>query len=157
MRFIAHNANAFNEYSTSDQHKITELSLFEYKYNSEKVLFILSVYKHPKCSKDKCVWDISEFLKKHLTSELYTNDKRNLLILGDFNMDMNVDKNLMNTFENNLKLRPLITNEITYKNVSQLDWAMVNKDFKHKVQSSTYDTWFSDHSAIWTQIDFNYI
>ena len=157
MRFLAHNANDFNEYGGRDQNKITELSLFEYKFNSEKVVYILSVYKHPMCSNEKCLSDINRFLLKNLTDDLYTNERRNLFILGDFNIDFNLDKNKkwLDYLGNNIKMKPLFTNDITFKNLSQLDWAFVNKDFKHKISSSIYDTWFSDHSAIWTQIDFN--
>ena len=110
MRCLAHNANAFNEYCTSDQKKITELSLFEYKFSGDKVVYILSVYKHPECSNDKCLWDMSHFLKKHLTEDLYTNEKRNLLILGDFNIDFNLDKNKKVSDMLEIKMKPLFTN-----------------------------------------------
>ena len=54
-----------------------------------------------------------------------------------------------------MKMSPLFENEKTFENKSQLDWAFKNSNFEFKILSSTYDTWFSDHSAIWSEIQFN--
>ena len=52
-------------------------------------------------------------------------------------------------------LKILHKNEITYRNISHIDWAFKNTYFNlNSIHSLVYDTWFSDHSAIWTEIKF---
>ena len=163
LRLVAHNANDFYEYTTSNQNKLVELCLFEYSFSDSKKLYILSVYKHPKCDIKKCLHDMCVFLKKHLPTSSWSlssssssqENKTSILILGDFNVDFNKQKDLMTTLQDKMNMLPLITNETTFKNISQLDWSFKNKNFEHSVHSSSYDTWFSDHSAIFTRVDFD--
>jgi endonuclease/exonuclease/phosphatase family metal-dependent hydrolase len=95
-----------------------------------------------------------------MSSFLYTNIERNsgasLLVLGDFNIDFNLpeEREKLEYLQNRLGLRACFENEKTFQYKTHIDWAFKSQHFRFGLESLVFDTWFSDHSAIWAEIDF---
>ncbi|CAF1147748.1 unnamed protein product, partial [Brachionus calyciflorus] len=159
VKFLADNSGANGLYEQRNQRDLCELSLFEYKHTDEKILLILSIYKHPKYDVKNFFLDLNKFLDKNIQE---SHRPVSLYVVGNFNLDFNKkdEKNIreaMDVIENKFYLSPLISNAKTFKwmkddrvHFSQLDWAFKNQNFKFQVGSIEYDLWFSDHDAIWT-------
>jgi endonuclease/exonuclease/phosphatase family metal-dependent hydrolase len=163
LKLVADNANERGLYTQSNQRKMCELSLFEYIHSSSKKMMLLSVYKHPEYSANEFVKELATFLKTNLKD---THRPLSLYVVGDFNIDFNRTElsqiqAIVDTFENNFHLKPILSNRKTHRwlengqmKFSQLDWAFRNESFRHQINASEYDTWFSDHEAIRAEIKF---
>jgi endonuclease/exonuclease/phosphatase family metal-dependent hydrolase len=115
-------------------------------------VYILSVYKHNKCNDQRALEQMYNFLQTNIPR----NSGASLLVLGDFNIDFNKqeEREKLEYLQNQLGLRALFEHEKTFKYKTHIDWAFKSRHFKFGIESLVYDTWFSDHSAIWTEIDF---
>ncbi|CAF1054665.1 unnamed protein product [Brachionus calyciflorus] len=108
------------------------MSLFEYKCNnlsgpmvrtnrSYNTMYIVSLYKHVDMSKRECLKQLRDILHRHL--RVYDDDKdedeqdflkaarhrnagriKNILVVGDFNIDFNKEFESMNRMRNELNL-----------------------------------------------------
>lgn len=163
LKFVAHNANIRNEYvigeqQISDLNSLVELSMFEYMYSQDKVLYIVSAYKHQKCHKMTCLQEIGKFLCDNIPARERLEDRRpNVLLMGDFNVDFGrqENKDCMTVLQDQMNVRSLLPeNSKTFENISYIDWCFKNRNFRFQVESQLYETWFSDHSAIWTEVKF---
>lgn len=155
FQFVAHNANNDSQYVPSEHgelKKLVEFSLFLYTYSSDKRVYILSVYKHNRCNDRRALEEMYEFLQTNIPR----NSGACLLVLGDFNIDFNKEeeREKYEYLQTRLGLRALFEHEKTFQYKTHIDWAFKSRQFKFGVESQVYDTWFSDHSAIWTEIDF---
>jgi hypothetical protein len=163
LKLVADNANERGLYTQANQKKMCELSLFEYIHSTSKKMMILSVYKHPEYSDRDFLQELATFLRTNLKD---SHRPLSLYVVGDFNIDFNRTesssiKSIVETFENNFHLHPILSNRKTHKWVangqvkySQLDWAFRNESFRHQIKASEYDTWYSDHEAIRAEIKF---
>ncbi|CAF0812519.1 unnamed protein product [Brachionus calyciflorus] len=163
FKLLADNTNRNGLYDQGNQRRLCELSLFEYKKQKNKILLILSVYKHPEYQNKFFLNDLNEFLQKNIKE---SHRPVSLFVVGDFNVDFNnVDSNCVKEIFDLIQLKfhlcPVISNAKTFKwmdgdrvRFSQLDWAFKNQNFKFNIKSSVYDIWFSDHDSIWTDINF---
>ncbi|CAF0967783.1 unnamed protein product [Brachionus calyciflorus] len=150
LAFIDDNCDlAFNQYH--NKHKICEFSLFIYKYNPQKILYIISIYKHHDMDNNDFLNVFDMFLDKNMINTF----DQSILLLGDFNIDFNKNQTIMNEL-NKRDFKPIFRNSVTFdRNSSQIDWAFTNTNFQFNIpKSQTYRTWFSDHHGIYTQIDF---
>lgn len=172
LTFIADNANLQHEYTPKehgDLKKLVELSIFLCEFNDNidrreqrqrrpgRLVYILSVYKHPKCSFNKCLDQMYQFLSKNIPKNSGGGGGESLLVLGDFNVDFNRQDQYENfqNIQKKLGLKPLFLNEKTFQYKTHIDWAFKSQNFMFEIESQVYDTWFSDHSAIWTKINFD--
>jgi len=182
LRFMCDNS-VDNTREYREKHKIVEMSLFEYKCNdlsepmmrtnrTYNTLYIVSLYKHADMSKRECVKQLKDFLQRHL--RLFDDQDedeqdflmaarrrnasriKNVLVVGDFNIDFNKEHECMNRMRNELNLNPMSVNECTYRRNrettgSHLDWAFTSNDFNFGIdrRSDIYENWYSDHSALW--------
>jgi endonuclease/exonuclease/phosphatase family metal-dependent hydrolase len=149
LRLVAHTANAQNGYFGDGQCKVTEMTLFEYTNETNERVHILSLYRHNGRSVRDFFNDLGRFIFDHAPRE-----NLHLLVLGDFNIDFNKDADSLSYMRTKFNLRPLFEQEISFRNVSHIDWAFVGSRFSHTVRSQVYNTWFSDHAALWTEVEF---
>ncbi|CAF0987884.1 unnamed protein product [Brachionus calyciflorus] len=182
LRFMCDNSdNNTREYR--EKHKIVEMSLFEYKCNdlseplvrtnrSYNTMYIVRLYKHVDMSKRECRKQLRDFLHRHL--RVYDDDDdaedeqdflmaarhrnagriKNILVVGDFNIDFNKEFECMNRMRNELNLNPMSVNECTYRRNrettrSHLNWAFTSGNFNFDIGKSIeiYENWFSDHNS----------
>ena len=180
IRFIANNCD-HNEYMYKKKKDCVELSLFAYNHSRNdaatvyKPVYIVCVYKHPDMSNRDFVRELLEFVERHVpnaidmtsymtpsqsqstskTSQEQQNKQpsSNLVIVGDFNLDFNKKVQRMGHFKS-FGFEPLFIDVPTHNAGNQLDWAFKNSKFEYEISGDVYETWFSDHSAIWTRIKF---
>ncbi|RNA12302.1 hypothetical protein BpHYR1_038140, partial [Brachionus plicatilis] len=122
-----------------------------------KSVYILSLYKHPSLAFGDFLKRLKDFLNKY-ANVLSTS---NLLIMGDFNVDFNKEKEKSKLDKLiDMDLQPLFKNRARFEKGSQLDWAFVrlspiiSDDQQEQIKAKVLDTWFSDHSAIVSTIRF---
>lgn len=110
------------------------------------------MYKHHKCGFLDALAQMCEFIQSNVPK----NSGASLLVLGDFNVDFNKqeEEQKKNIIQNKVGFTPLFTNEKTFQYKTQIDWAFKTRQFNHNIDIQVYDTWFSDHSAIYSQINF---
>ncbi|RNA01219.1 hypothetical protein BpHYR1_004081, partial [Brachionus plicatilis] len=165
FRLLAHNASLQYEYTGMTQNKCVELSLFEFvcrKHDLDfKKIYLHNLYKHPKYENEMFLVDLNKFISKY-----YTNSTNcSLIVMGDFNIDFNQasNKKYLHFFKQQFNLEPYFDKCKTHKNISQLDWCFYNKhnhifataaNLNAGFHSQPYTTWFSDHSAIFSEITF---
>ena len=89
---------------------------------------------------------------------MINSNEHSILLLGDFNIDFNKSEALMNQMDMR-NYKPLFQNSVTFeRNISQIDWAFTNTNFQYNIPTcQTYQTWFSDHHSIYTQINFGVV
>ncbi|RNA40221.1 hypothetical protein BpHYR1_030431, partial [Brachionus plicatilis] len=160
FKFVADNCDMQANHTYLDDKDLVELSLFQLKSsspNSRKSIYILSLYKHPSLAFGDFLKRLKDFLSK------YSNvlSASTLLIMGDFNVDFNKEKEKSKLDKLiDMDLQPLFKNRATFEKGSQLDWAFVRlspidaDDQQVHLKAKVLDTWFSDHSAIVSTIGF---
>ncbi|RNA32175.1 hypothetical protein BpHYR1_039833, partial [Brachionus plicatilis] len=123
FELVAHNASTLFEYSGINQSKCVELSLFKFRKGNSTVVYFLNLYKHPKMDNDKFIQELIAFLNLNL------NSTDSLVIFGDFNIDFNKENNskYLDTLRVNLNMTPVFSKCLTFKDLSQLDWCLLNK------------------------------
>lgn len=182
VRLIANNCD-HDLYMYKNKKDLVEMALFEYKHlqnnnnynnqiNTNKIVFILCIYKHPDMSNGVFLKQIIEFLELHLPNSIYLKPSQstqtqtlisqysnngqstsNLIIIGDFNLDFNQKQNRLEQMDS-FGFEPLFVNVQTHNAGNQLDWAFKNTKFEYNIKANIYETYYSDHSAIWTRIKF---
>jgi endonuclease/exonuclease/phosphatase family metal-dependent hydrolase len=160
LRFIADNADSA-QHIYREKHKIVELSLFKYTFSSldSKEIFIVSVYRHSDLSKEAFRVQLKAFLERNLGTEFR---HRSVLVLGDFNIDFDKPEFLSTKeyMKHELELKRLLKKTTTFESVAnkaktQPDCLFRTNRFGFKVDAiQTYKTYFSDHHAIWFEVDF---
>jgi exonuclease III len=158
LNLIAHNANDEWEYEERDT---CEFSLYKYRFgDSDHVVSILLVYKHPKMAKI----DFFNSLHQFYGDAFFNNENENplkrgkIVVLGDFNIDFNnqdgISQNILNEMDRTMGLKPLLSNQPSHDAGRQIDWIFSNIRDKSRlsIDAITYDTWFSDHKPLWSQI-----
>ena len=151
--FISHNADENNEYNSTD---ILEISLFKYHYNKNQlknILYLCSIYKHPNMNKTRCIEEILTFLSRNRIIQ-DNNVIQNIFIFGDFNIDFNKPENteLLEALTS-FGLIPIINSTKTFIEGSQLDWCFTNILDSDLCLTQTAEIWFSDHCALFTEIN----
>jgi hypothetical protein len=163
LHFVGDNADEkTGSYPDGSEH--TEWSAFrldlEIQTNVYVSIFFIHVYKHPKASKSAAMLEIEKVL---LGLENEANPKFKAretwhVLLGDFNFDFNGDQKNLDTLKK-YALVPTFTNKPTFNNTSYLDWVFTNFErkrdhFNFVAKSFLYETWFSDHTPIFTEIRY---
>ena len=151
---VAHNADPI-DLSYSDES--VELSMFHYRhYESNAEVVLVHVYNHP--SKHRTIKNFEakfdNFMEQH--RDLIG---KNLIVFGDFNIDFNLSDNeiqrLKRKLELKFRIRPTLDRTPTRpKSGNQLDWVFSSMSENLTSETSLYTTWFSDHSPLYTDINF---
>ena len=148
---LAHNANRLTFESTN----MLELSLFEYMMPTKKeIYYICLLYKHPQMKNSEFAYEFDDFISKHFRINEKNRIDKNLFILGDFNIDFNNKKKMMNYMASEFGLFPTFSKTKTHDSGSQIDWCFTNVKLQNNsvYESKVYESWFSDHKPIWLQI-----
>ena len=157
LNFVKDNSDA-NSFVYRESLKLVELSLFKYVYESginKKEIYIVCVYKHPSLGKQEFKQQFLDFLKKNLGANYLCY---NILVIGDFNYDLNKSINAsMLEFIEQIGFKRLLKNTVTFEKFkSQPDSVLTSQTFNFKIDNiCAYRTYFSDHHAIWMEINFN--
>jgi endonuclease/exonuclease/phosphatase family metal-dependent hydrolase len=138
---------------------LVELALFKYVYessgNERKEVYILSVYKHPSLGKQEFKQQILDFLKKNLGTNYMCY---NIVMIGDFNYDFNKPANSsIDEYMKQIGFERVLKNQITFEKFdSQPDCVFKSSNFGFNLENiKTYRTYFSDHHAVWFELDFD--
>ena len=143
------NLNSVNfEYKQTD---IMEACLFKYTSTSKNLeIFFCSVYRHPNMKKDKFFDELFDFIEPYAQNEPY------MFIMGDFNIDFNQKQKHLEYMDRYLDMRPTLNDTYTWygknKEPSQLDWVFTNIRDPTIYQTIDYESLFSDHCALYTEI-----
>ena len=99
-------------------------------------------------------YEFDDFISKHFRINEKNRIDKNLFILGDFNIDFNNKKKMMNYMASEFELFPTFSNTKTHDSGSQIDWCFTNVKLQNNsvYESKVYESWFSDHKPIWLQI-----
>jgi hypothetical protein len=180
LQFLNDNSPADGLYAESSN--LAELSLFKFDYKSnadersDSTIFICSVYKHPEKKFKLFFLELIKFLidsdlarettsantqsSNILSSILATfSDKKieiskNLVIVGDFNYDINIEKKkekFEKLFLSNMQLKMALKREPSTNNNTQIDLCLVSNSIFEKLKYNClyYENYFSDHKTIW--------
>ncbi|RNA03603.1 hypothetical protein BpHYR1_039611 [Brachionus plicatilis] len=123
-KFVADNCDMQANHTYLDDKDLVELSLFQLKSSSGKSIYILSFYKHPSLTFGDFLKRLKDFLNKY-ANVLSTST---LLIMGDFNVDFNkekeksklnklIDMDLQPLFKNRVRLSPVINDDQQVQNL----------------------------------------
>jgi len=152
IKYIARNKK---EFSTNN---CAEIEMFKYTYGNGKMMFLISLYFHPEMNESQKAEELNEFLKAHIPA--FKNPKQDcekpdVIIFGDFNSDLNIDKNGLAIRLHRLGFYPILKNSKTQKSGNQLDWVFTNRIKTNRslpIVANAYPTWYSDHAAIHSKI-----
>ena len=99
-------------------------------------------------------YEFDDFISKHFRINEKNRIDKNLFILGDFNIDFNNKKKMMNYMASEFGLFPTFSKTKTHDSGSQIDWCFTNVKLQNNsvYESKVYESWFSDHKPIWLQI-----
>jgi len=142
--------------------------------NSKNDFFVLCVYKHPDMKNSQFLKELIEFIQQNVpysieiesqisqTSTVSSQSSNrienlrnmdNLIILGDFNLDFNQKENRMALMKS-FGFVPLFVQKTTHNMGNHLDWVFKNNNFRNKIEANLYETWYSDHSALYSNVCF---
>ena len=160
--------NPGEEHFNFDKVDGLEFCIFKYWFCREKnaVIYLVFLYKHPNY-KGKSFPQFLEALQKFFY-DAEIHNLRNVIIVGDFNVDFNIETSNLEIFKQTFGVEPLFKNDDHKHNTctilrkdkiinSHIDWAfsgIMNSNYQQfvKVEAYPYESWFSDHKPIYIKI-----
>jgi hypothetical protein len=134
-----------------------EYNVYNYQIDSEE-LKIMCLYKHPKMNQSNFLLEFKFFLREHL--KLNTSMAQEVVIVGDFNIDFNTRKKILQSLNDEFGLYPLFENKPTLEYVnnthgfSQPDWCFTNlSPNRWNIKGLVYEAWITDHFPIVLEIE----
>lgn len=148
VRFIADNS-LNNFYDRKDGFEISILEIMPSSALDEPV-YVVFCYNHPK---NRFTEDLISFIETHLYNGSKQRDRR-IVIFGDFNKDLQKEKNQHNkgVICEKLHVRNISLGATT-DNKTHIDWCLTNLSKEYKQYDCVkYESYFSDHKPIWFNI-----
>jgi hypothetical protein len=139
------NHNADKQLFCKGRHSL-EACITSFKIG-EKPLYIACIYRHKEQKFDEFKNQLREFIRANVPNVEKEGSTSNLIIIGDFQIDMEKQIEQKNKIFDKFYLKFMNEDKIEY---SHVDWAITNIDCKelpHRL--IPYESYFSDRKPLW--------
>jgi exonuclease III len=136
---------------------ITEMNLMSLNFD-DKIVYLCSVYKHPKCNATNFFCEFKNFLKNHFGLRSGQKLSERIFVFGDFNFDMHCSEaeTFKQRMHTKLGLNLQLVSSVTTDKQTTLDWCITNEKNEDSMEDSdnlkfelnVYESYFSYHKPL---------